>query len=134
MQKVAAKDANVKPRNMVMAISPAVLYYATRLVYVPAPLLHRPVCDYLHLTTSNRPQTSFARAYAPDQDAGSPRNKDGFSNKMTYNSALFSPLKLAGVTFSNRIVVSPMCEYSSEDGFANDWHFVHLGSRAVGGG
>jgi 2,4-dienoyl-CoA reductase-like NADH-dependent reductase (Old Yellow Enzyme family) len=52
---------------------------------------------------------------------------------MAYSSALFSPLKLAGVTFSNRIVVSPMCEYSSEDGFANDWHFVHLGSRAVGG-
>jgi len=52
---------------------------------------------------------------------------------MAYSSTLFSPLKLAGVTFPNRIVVSPMCEYSSEDGFANDWHFVHLGSRAVGG-
>ncbi len=52
---------------------------------------------------------------------------------MAYQSTLFSPLTLAGVTFPNRIVVSPMCEYSSEDGFANDWHFVHLGSRAVGG-
>src|SRR5271163_2656389 len=52
---------------------------------------------------------------------------------MAYSSTLFSPLKLAGVTFPNRIVVSPMCEYSSQDGFANDWHFVHLGSRAVGG-
>ena len=52
---------------------------------------------------------------------------------MTYSSALFSPFKLAGVTLPNRIVVSPMCEYSSEDGFANDWHLVHLGSRAVGG-
>ncbi len=52
---------------------------------------------------------------------------------MAYDSALFSPLKLAGITFPNRIVVSPMCEYSSEDGFANDWHLVHLGSRAVGG-
>src|SRR5271170_4879483 len=59
--------------------------------------------------------------------------KGRFSNTMTYNSTLFSPLKLAGVTFPNRIVVSPMCEYSSEDGFANDWHFVQLGSRAVGG-
>jgi len=48
-------------------------------------------------------------------------------------SALFSPLSLRGVTLRNRIVVSPMCEYSSEDGFANDWHLVHLGSRAVGG-
>ncbi len=46
---------------------------------------------------------------------------------------LFEPLRLRGVTFNNRIVVSPMCEYSSDDGFANDWHFVHLGARAVGG-
>ena len=46
---------------------------------------------------------------------------------------LFSPLVLRGVTLRNRIAVSPMCEYSSVDGFANDWHLVHLGSRAVGG-
>jgi len=46
---------------------------------------------------------------------------------------LFSPLTLGSVTLPNRIVVSPMCEYSCEDGFANDWHLVHLGSRAVGG-
>jgi 2,4-dienoyl-CoA reductase-like NADH-dependent reductase (Old Yellow Enzyme family) len=46
---------------------------------------------------------------------------------------LFSPLTIRGVTFRNRIAVSPMCEYSSQDGFANDWHLVHLGSRAVGG-
>lgn len=46
---------------------------------------------------------------------------------------LFSPLQLRTVTLRNRIAVSPMCEYSSEDGFANDWHLVHLGSRAVGG-
>src|SRR5512147_2799693 len=47
--------------------------------------------------------------------------------------ALFSPLKLRDIEFRNRIAVSPMCEYSSDDGFANDWHLVHLGSRAVGG-
>jgi 2,4-dienoyl-CoA reductase-like NADH-dependent reductase (Old Yellow Enzyme family) len=46
---------------------------------------------------------------------------------------LFDPLRLRGIELRNRIVVSPMCQYSSEDGFANDWHFVHLGSRAVGG-
>ena len=46
---------------------------------------------------------------------------------------LFSPLTLRGVTLRNRMAVSPMCEYSSVDGFANDWHLVHLGSRAVGG-
>ncbi len=45
---------------------------------------------------------------------------------------LFDPLKLRGVEFANRIVVSPMCQYSCVDGFATDWHFVHLGSRAVG--
>src|SRR5580698_4882596 len=59
---------------------------------------------------------------------------------MTQNSAaaaepahLFSPLQIREVHFRNRIGVSPMCEYSSVDGLANDWHFVHLGSRAVGG-
>ena len=46
---------------------------------------------------------------------------------------LFSPLKLRDVRLRNRIGVSPMCQYSSVDGFANDWHLVHLGSRAVGG-
>jgi 2,4-dienoyl-CoA reductase-like NADH-dependent reductase (Old Yellow Enzyme family) len=46
---------------------------------------------------------------------------------------LFEPLTLRSVTLSNRIVVSPMCEYSSVDGFSTDWHLVHLGSRAVGG-
>lgn len=46
---------------------------------------------------------------------------------------LFEPLRIRDVEFRNRIVVSPMCEYSSEDGFANDWHLVHLGTRAVGG-
>ena len=46
---------------------------------------------------------------------------------------LFEPLTLRGLTLANRIFVSPMCQYSSADGFANDWHFVHLASRAVGG-
>ena len=46
---------------------------------------------------------------------------------------LFSPLTIREITFRNRIVVSPMCQYSCVDGFATDWHLVHLGSRAVGG-
>src|SRR5436190_5717870 len=46
---------------------------------------------------------------------------------------LFDPLSVRDLTFRNRVFVSPMCEYSSIDGYANDWHFVHLGSRAVGG-
>ncbi len=48
-------------------------------------------------------------------------------------AALFEPYTTRGVTLRNRIVVSPMCEYSCTDGLANDWHVVHLGSRAVGG-
>src|SRR5471030_3111140 len=46
---------------------------------------------------------------------------------------LFDPYPLRSLTLANRIIVSPMCQYSSVDGFSNDWHYVHLGSRAVGG-
>ena len=46
---------------------------------------------------------------------------------------LFDSLTIRGATFRNRVAMSPMCQYSSEDGLANDWHLVHLGSRAVGG-
>jgi 2,4-dienoyl-CoA reductase-like NADH-dependent reductase (Old Yellow Enzyme family) len=46
---------------------------------------------------------------------------------------LFSPLKIKNIQLKNRIIVSPMCQYSSEDGFANDWHLVHYGSLATGG-
>ncbi|AIE84014.1 NADH:flavin oxidoreductase/NADH oxidase [Fimbriimonas ginsengisoli] len=46
---------------------------------------------------------------------------------------LFTPMHIREVVLRNRIAVSPMCQYSSEDGFANDWHLVHLGARAVGG-
>lgn len=46
---------------------------------------------------------------------------------------LFEPLTLRGLTLRNRIGVSPMCQYSADDGMANDWHLVHLGARAVGG-
>ena len=47
--------------------------------------------------------------------------------------SLFDPFTSRGLTLPHRIVVSPMCQYTSIDGFANDWHLVHLGSRAVGG-
>lgn len=49
------------------------------------------------------------------------------------HARLFEPFTLRGVTTRNRIVVSPMCQYSCSDGLATDWHLVHLGSRAVGG-
>jgi hypothetical protein len=51
-------------------------------------------------------------------------------NPMTH---LFDPLTIRDITFTNRVFVSPMCQYSSTDGYVSDWHSVHLGSRAVGG-
>src|ERR1700721_112330 len=48
-------------------------------------------------------------------------------------AGLFDPLAIRDLKFANRVFVSPMCQYSSQDGYANDWHFVHLASRAVGG-
>src|ERR1700754_4410342 len=48
-------------------------------------------------------------------------------------SNLFTALEIDGLLLKNRIMVSPMCQYSSVDGYASDWHLVHLGSRAVGG-
>jgi 2,4-dienoyl-CoA reductase-like NADH-dependent reductase (Old Yellow Enzyme family) len=48
-------------------------------------------------------------------------------------SDLFTPMAIRGVTLRNRVAMSPMCQYSSTEGLANDWHLVHLGSRAVGG-
>ena len=46
---------------------------------------------------------------------------------------LFDPITFRGLTLPHRLIVSPMCQYSSVDGFSSDWHFVHLGTRAVGG-
>src|SRR5258705_13552514 len=46
---------------------------------------------------------------------------------------MFTPFRLRGLTLANRVVVSPMCQYTAVDGTPNDWHLVHLGSRAVGG-
>jgi len=49
------------------------------------------------------------------------------------NPHLFRPITFGSVTVRNRIMLSPMCQYSATDGLMNDWHFVHLASRAVGG-
>ena len=55
------------------------------------------------------------------------------SDTTTEPPLLFSPLTIGGVTLKNRVVISPMCQYSAEDGLANDWHSVHLGQYALGG-
>src|ERR1035437_9968369 len=56
-----------------------------------------------------------------------------FNKYFLIMTKLFSSLKIKNITLKNRIAVSPMCQYSSTDGFTNDWHLVHLGTRAVGG-
>ncbi len=61
-------------------------------------------------------------------DQGAPHASDGNSP-----APIFAPLRIGNLTLRNRIVVSPMCQYSAVDGTPNDWHLVHLGSRAVGG-
>jgi len=52
---------------------------------------------------------------------------------MASHPLLFSPIALRGITLKNRVVISPMCQYSAHDGFADDWHLVHLGKMATGG-
>jgi 2,4-dienoyl-CoA reductase-like NADH-dependent reductase (Old Yellow Enzyme family) len=71
-------------------------------------------------------ERSFTRAAV----RGPPAPGPGDNGRM---SVLFSPLRLRGLELRNRIAMSPMCQYSSTDGFPNDWHVVHLASRAVGG-
>jgi 2,4-dienoyl-CoA reductase-like NADH-dependent reductase (Old Yellow Enzyme family) len=58
---------------------------------------------------------------------------DSTEARLAHSARLLDPLTIRGVTFRNRIAMSPMCQYSAVDGFVNDWHFVHLGSRASGG-
>jgi anthraniloyl-CoA monooxygenase len=62
------------------------------------------------------------------KEAGAPRTRDGKAP-----APIFTPYRLRGLELVNRIVVSPMCQYSAVDGAPGDWHLVHLGSRAIGG-
>src|SRR5918912_1106155 len=64
--------------------------------------------------------------------AAPPRNRFAIHQDLM-TSALFSPFKLAALELANRIVVSPMCQYSADDGCANDWHLTHLGMLANSG-
>ena len=79
--------------------------------------------DPRHPHTANEP-----RMVKPaESDAG------GDLDSKISNDGLLSPLTIRGVTLRNRIAVSPMCQFCAADGLADDWHLVHLGSRAVGG-
>lgn len=68
-----------------------------------------------------------------DRPAGGGCPADADHDREVPEVDLLSPLTIRGVTLRNRVVMSPMCQYSSDDGLANDWHLVHLGSRAAGG-
>src|SRR5215471_5739426 len=61
------------------------------------------------------------------------RSRLEVSHEYPVMSALFSPIKLRGLTLANRIMVAPMCQYSSVAGEANDWHFTHINSLALSG-
>jgi hypothetical protein len=65
-------------------------------------------------------------------DDGWSRRETRFGDGVRFMAHLFDPLTIRDLTLANRVVVSPMCDYSSTDGVVKDWHFVHLGSRAVG--
>jgi 2,4-dienoyl-CoA reductase-like NADH-dependent reductase (Old Yellow Enzyme family) len=87
-----------------------------------------------HSGSSAESHNEFAHLSAPgleeEESQGGHCTAHQSINPMTH---LFDPLPIRDLTFFNRVFVSPMCQYCSTDGFANDWHFVHLASRAVGG-
>jgi len=77
----------------------------------------------------------MSTATKPHDIENEPRGGDATAShdRATADLDLLSPLEIRGVTLRNRIAVSPMCQYCAKDGLADDWHLVHLGSRAVGG-
>jgi 2,4-dienoyl-CoA reductase-like NADH-dependent reductase (Old Yellow Enzyme family) len=78
-------------------------------------------------TETNRPNDQSVQLILRAGRAGTDHDRD------VPEIDLLSPLTIRGVSFRNRIAMSPMCQYSAQDGFADDWHLVHLGGRAVGG-
>jgi 2,4-dienoyl-CoA reductase (NADPH2) len=80
---------------------------------------------------ANAPQPTSSAASHAAPSSGCSADSDHDRNVPEID--LLAPLTIRGLTLRNRIVMSPMCQYSCQDGFADDWHLVHLGSRAVGG-
>ena len=77
------------------------------------------------------PKFAWAPLYLVPEPVRSESN-DSESEFPAIKMNLFEPFRLRGAELKNRIVVSPMCEYSAKDGHPTSWHMVHLGSRAVG--
>jgi NADH:flavin oxidoreductase / NADH oxidase family len=86
-----------------------------------------PEANAMNETMAYRPNTQIVRLTSRAGRAGTDHDRE------VPEVDLLSPLTIRGVSFRNRIAMSPMCQYSAQDGYANDWHLVHLGSRAVGG-
>lgn len=80
------------------------------------------------VTAASATSPAFSQTRLTDADSDTPDTSDipGTPN-------LFSPLEIRGITLRNRIAMSPMCQYSSDDGFANEWHLAHHSARALGG-
>jgi len=78
-------------------------------------------------------RTALAAGVAAATAKGQEQSSAPKTSPATGGTHLFTPLALRGVTLRNRIAMSPMCQYSSEDGFANEWHVAHHAARAVGG-
>ena len=76
---------------------------------------------------------SDSKAKPSDQRAGHGCRAGADHDREIPEIDLLTPATFRGVTLRNRIVMSPMCQYSAVEGMANDWHLVHLGSRAAGG-
>ena len=88
------------------------------------------------LSRSKRVTHGNLKVRDPEYIAGVDRwfaDRNGCSDIQPAPPPMFTPFRLRDMTLSNRVVVSPMCQYSAEDGTPNDWHLVHLGSRAIGG-
>ena len=77
--------------------------------------------------------TSFHLPWSETCVTKTPNAGPGARKEQKNDVALFTNLKIRDLTLKNRIAVSPMCQYSSEDGFMSDWHLVHLGAFAKGG-
>ena len=88
------------------------------------------------LTRSNRVTHENLRLRDPVYIEGVDRwfmTEQGLDSSVPLVPPMFTPLTLRGLTLPNRVVVSPMCQYTAKDGVPGDWHLVHLGSRAIGG-
>lgn len=88
------------------------------------------------LSRSKRVTHGNLKLRDPEYIAGVDRwfaDRSGCSRAFPAPPPMFTPFQLRGMNLENRVVVSPMCQYSAEDGTPNDWHLAHLGSRAIGG-